>query len=303
MTLPMSLDSAAAVKRYQEIRSRLPNATHPETSRHVNNLTDLMDDIDVFILDGFGVLNVGEDVVPGAVEHVQELQRHGKTVKVITNGAGKPVEQTFGKYENWGFDFQLEDVISSRDALAEELTTRKPDFLWGFMAPGFSEIERLAPKSVFLLDDKNLYDQVDGFVLLSTGEWNTQRHELMRASLAARSRPVLVGNPDLVAPHAAGFSVEPGLFAHDLADACDAEPLFYGKPFIDVFTMMEKRLTVSDKKRIAMVGDTLHTDILGGALAGWSTVLITDHGLLKGLDVEEAINTSGIRPDFIASTT
>ena len=31
-----------------------------------------------------------------------------------------------------------------------------------------------------------------------------------------------------------------------------------------------------------MVGDSLHTDILGGAAAGMTTVLITDHGLFRG---------------------
>ena len=31
--------------------------------------------------------------------------------------------------------------------------------------------------------------------------------------------------------------------------------------------------------RLAMVGDTLHTDVLGGAAAGCRSVLVTDHGL------------------------
>ncbi|MFD1810358.1 HAD hydrolase-like protein [Gemmobacter lanyuensis] len=34
-----------------------------------------------------------------------------------------------------------------------------------------------------------------------------------------------------------------------------------------------------------MVGDTLHTDILGGQAAGHGTILVTDHGLFKGRDV------------------
>jgi ribonucleotide monophosphatase NagD (HAD superfamily) len=52
-----------------------------------------------------------------------------------------------------------------------------------------------------------------------------------------------------------------------------------------------------------MVGDTLHTDILGGAQAGWKTVLVTDHGLLRGENVEQAIARSGIVPDYIVATT
>ena len=56
-------------------------------------------------------------------------------------------------------------------------------------------------------------------------------------------------------------------------------------------------------ERIAMVGDTLHTDILGGAAAGWGTILITDHGIFRGLDVDPFIAASDLVPDVIARTT
>ena len=35
-----------------------------------------------------------------------------------------------------------------------------------------------------------------------------------------------------------------------------------------------------------MVGDGLYTDIVGGLAAGLGTVLVTDHGLLKGFRLE-----------------
>ncbi|MBX2837477.1 MAG: HAD hydrolase-like protein [Gammaproteobacteria bacterium] len=303
MSVPLTLTAHQAVARYQEVRSRFPNAHHPKHSRTVANLTELVDDIDVFILDGFGVLNVGESVVPGAVEHVSALQRAGKVVKVITNGAGKPVDLTFSKYAHWGFNFSLDDVISSRDALDRALSLLDPKLSWGFMAPDFAQIHRLATNGFWLGDTPREFDEAEGFVLLSTTQWSEAQHQMMVDSLKNHVRPVVVGNPDLVAPHPNGFSLEPGLYAHALADETGVEPEFFGKPFPDVFTLMEERLNVIDRKRIAMVGDTLHTDILGGAAFGWSTVLITDHGLLKGLDVEAAIDSSGIRPDYIAPTT
>jgi ribonucleotide monophosphatase NagD (HAD superfamily) len=52
-----------------------------------------------------------------------------------------------------------------------------------------------------------------------------------------------------------------------------------------------------------MVGDTLHTDVLGGAAAGCRTVLVTDHGLFAGRDTVPFIAASGIVPDFIVKTT
>ena len=48
-----------------------------------------------------------------------------------------------------------------------------------------------------------------------------------------------------------------------------------------------------------MIGDTLHTDILGGQGAGLATILVTDHGILAGRDTAPFIEASGIAPDII----
>ena len=52
-----------------------------------------------------------------------------------------------------------------------------------------------------------------------------------------------------------------------------------------------------------MVGDTLHTDVLGAAASGLSSVLVADHGLLAGRDPRPYIAASGIRPRYLARTT
>jgi glycerol-1-phosphatase len=59
------------------------------------------------------------------------------------------------------------------------------------------------------------------------------------------------------------------------------------------------RPDLTDPARIVMVGDTLHTDILGGAAAGVQTALVTGFGALLGLDVAQAIRQAAIRPDII----
>jgi glycerol 3-phosphatase-2 len=47
------------------------------------------------------------------------------------------------------------------------------------------------------------------------------------------------------------------------------------------------------------VGDSLHTDILGGQAAGVKTALIAGYGFFAGNDVEAPIALSGIKPDYI----
>lgn len=301
---PMTAEQAVA--RYEAINPRLPSATFPEHSIYRAHLGELVDDIDCFVLDGFGVLNVGDSAVPGAIERVNELKNLGKQVFVLTNGASFPATRTRAKYAAWGVEFSQQRVISSRDALVRSLSSQH-DKCWGFAALAASELNQVVPKAILLQDDPADYAHCDGFVLLGTGNWSIERQRLLHDALVQKPRPLLVGNPDLVAPHREKLSTEPGFYAHALADAGVAKPEFFGKPFDNAFAIVRDELStltqLVEPHRIAMVGDTLHTDILGGAQAGWKTVLVTDHGLFKGLDVETAIVRTGIRPDFIVPTT
>ncbi|MEL6751683.1 MAG: HAD hydrolase-like protein, partial [Pseudomonadota bacterium] len=97
-----------------------------------------------------------------------------------------------------------------------------------------------------------------------------------------------------------GFSTESGFVAHRVADLLGGHIEFHGKPFPSVFELVRRRLPqTQEPRRICMIGDTLHTDVLGGAQAGWSTVLVSDHGLFRGHDVGPYIEKSGIVPDWI----
>jgi HAD superfamily hydrolase (TIGR01450 family) len=296
-------DAAWVCRRYEEIRPRLPNAAFPKLSRRIEHLGELIDEIDVFVLDGYGVLNVGKRGVPGAPERVAALRAAGKRVFVLTNGASHPVAQSVERYRGLGFEFTRDEIVSSRDALARAMANRQ-DRCWGFAATEVSAIGDLAANSLRLRDDPAEYDAVDGFVLLATGDWNRARHDLLLASLRTRPRPVLVGNPDLVSPREDGLAAEPGLYAHEIADLTDCVPKFYGKPFANAFELVRERIGPEvPPDRIAMVGDTLQTDILGGAGMGWRTALVLGHGLLKGFPAGSLDRLSDIRPDFIADTT
>ena len=90
---------------------------------------------------------------------------------------------------------------------------------------------------------------------------------------------------------------------------------WYGKPYGPAFNLALARMQIRldnlsnrpldhpfDAGRIAMVGDSLHTDILGGAAAGMTTVLITDHGLFRGQDALPFCISCGLLPDWIVRT-
>lgn len=298
-------NTEGAFRRYEAARARLPTTRFPQTSRSVTDLSETLDDFDLFVLDGFGVLNVGESAVEGAAARVAQLRAAGKSVLVLTNGATSALPDALAKYQRLGFDFSADEVISSRAVMVEALAAFPADIVWGVSAMGAASLKALPVRTVPLLDDPAPYRNADAFLLLSTGDWSERRQAFLADALGARTRPVLVANPDIVAPFESGFSLEPGLFAHDLADAGLAVPQFYGKPFANAFSFVLARIGkgAPPAERIAMVGDTLHTDILGGAAAGWSTVLVASHGLFRGHDVAPYIAASGIVPTVIAHTT
>ncbi len=293
------MNVAEAFTSYENVRHRLPSAKFGRASKALPNLDALADEIDVFLLDAFGVLNIGDTAIKGVPERVARLQKAGKRVMVVSNAAGFPHAKLMEKYKSLGYNFSPEDVITSRKATLHALHNA-PSLKWGLMATpslGRGDIEPF--DMTYLAEDAAAYDEAEAFVLLGSAEWTEARQSLLEASLRKAPRPVYVGNPDIVAPRETGFSVEPGHFAHRLADQTGIEPEFFGKPFGNIFDLAFARLGDVDPERTVMVGDSLHTDILGGQAAGLKTALIADFGFFGGHDVERPIKASGIQPDYI----
>ncbi len=295
-------ETAWAFAQYERIRPHLPRTQAKGAAKRVANLGALMDEFDVFLLDAFGVLNVGDTPIPGAPEQVAALQAAGKKVMVLTNGASFPAAISLAKYRRFGFDFTAENVISSRDVLAAHLANLPPK-RWAAMAPEGARLDTMGISATMLTESPAGFEQAEGFLLIGSGGWTARQQQLLHTSLRAKPRPVLVGNPDLVAPRETDLSREPGWFAHELARATGLMPQFFGKPFSGIFAEAKRRFGPVPAHRVAMVGDTLHTDILGGAAAGFRTVLIENHGLFSGENVADYIEKSDIHPDFIAPTT
>jgi glycerol-1-phosphatase len=294
------VSAEAAFLRYEAVRARLPVATFPEASRRVESLADVADSYDAFVLDAFGVLNVGEVPVPGAVARMADLRAQGKRLIVLTNAASYSRGAAVQKFRRLGYDFTADEIISSRDVAVANLPPLGGT--WGALAAEGDSFDDLAFHVSDVIGTGD-FDAPDGFLFLSTTRWTGALQSRLHAALSHRPRPLVVANPDIVAPRGHDLSLEPGLFAHGLIDALGCDVHWFGKPFPHAFTEAARRLAGIPPARIAMVGDTLHTDVLGGAAAGFGTVLIAAHGIFAGLDAGGYIARSGIRPDVIARTT
>ena len=289
-----------AFDRYESVRARLPLATFPATSLHARDLSDVADRYDAFILDAFGVLNVGTTPIPGAVARMAQLRAMGKRLIVLTNAASYTRAEALAKYRALGFDFTADEIVSSRDAAVSRLP---PGLRWAAIAAAGDSFADIPADVTDLIDHPDALPRADGILFLSSIRWTPDRQARLTAALRDTPRPVIIANPDIVAPREDGLTVEPGAFAHDLTDATGIACRYFGKPFPDAYDDALARLPGVPRHRIAMVGDTLHTDVLGGRAAGIGSVLVTDHGLFAGRDTAPYIQRSGIAPDVIVPTT
>ncbi|RBW48558.1 HAD family hydrolase [Marinobacter sp. F3R11] len=294
-----------AFDAYQRIRPRLPEPVSTSiTPELVPSLAAIADRFDGFIFDAFGVLNAGDMALPTAVARFHDLQAMGKHCLVLSNAATAPQQQLVQKYRNLGFPLTQDQLISSRMLVTDALASA-PEQTWAVMAPASAHADQLPCRSFVITSQivqtsREKLDSADAILMLSAQDWTEELQHGLIDSLRRRPRQVWVANPDLVAPRENGLSLEPGHYAHHLTDATGLDTVFFGKPFSNAFDAAKSRLAHIPASRLLMVGDTLHTDILGGRCAGISTMLVTAHGALKGMDVNACIATSGIVPDFIA---
>ena len=76
------LTTQSIFDRYQEVRARFPQVSAREDSVEIRSLLDIADSIDAFVFDAFGVLNVGETMIPGADKRLDELRERGCAVRI-----------------------------------------------------------------------------------------------------------------------------------------------------------------------------------------------------------------------------
>ena len=307
LTLPasnaMSLDAALTI--YEALRPIMPKAA-PGAQRMADRLSDILPQFDALILDGFGVINVGADPVDGIHEFLNLAAAHDVTIMVLTNGATLETEMTAQKYANWNLPIRPHHVVSSRNAFIR-------DFLepGGFGQVGILSKQASAPPLAGMLSladydagDDDFWAQADHFAFLSAMDWQEEDQARLEAALQKRPRPVHIANPDVTSPQSTFYAPEPGYWAARLMQTCDVPVHWYGKPHQPAYNLAFDALRMVaggdiPRHKVGMVGDSLHTDILGASAAGMQSILLTSYGLFREGGALQAIERTGICPDWI----
>jgi glycerol-1-phosphatase len=287
-------DASSVFERYEAIRHRLPSARFGTSTQSLGSLLDIASEADAFVFDAYGVLNIGELPIEGAAQRLDQLRAAGKAIRILSNAASYSHAAAVEKFARLGLAVTPDEIVTSRDAAICGLGPG----LWGCITAPHDDLSDIEARTCRLDLDPQDFDRVDSFLFLSSAVWTEAHQALLTESLRKRPRSVIVANADLVAPREGGLSLEPGHYAHILADQGLGHLSFFGKPYPQVHRMIEATLPEIPPARIVMCGDTLHTDILGAAARGWRTVLVTRDGLFSGADTSDFCHRSAIIPDW-----
>ena len=279
--------------------NNLRNATQVSKS-----LTNILDNFDALFLDAFGVLNIGNNLISGITETINKARDKGIILIILTNGSSFSSSRKIKQLYDLGLEFSFDEIISSRDVAERFLSLNQPEGTIGVLG-NKDEIIKIQNKETLNLEyNLDEFERVNSFLFLGTSNWDPLFQDLLKDALLTNPRPFFVSNPDIVAPHVNGFSIEPAFYTFHMINDGVNLPIWFGKPFPQIFEMALERVEKITGKnlnlsRIGMVGDTLHTDILGANSFGVKSILMTNHGLFKNEKISHMIKSTGIIPDFI----
>lgn len=265
----------------------------------------------IVFFDAYGVIRTYKGLVPGIQQTFDWLLEVEKPYYVITNDSSRSPELLAESYERYGMGHIRQEHIISSGMLAKEFLDLKVKegivaYLGTEKSAHYIEHPGLRALPLCGIDEQDL-GMVNALVLLDD-EGFDWFDGLNRAVNLLRRRPIpaIIANADGAYPmnnHDVGIAI--GGLGWMIEKITGKKFIRFGKPDSQIFMFAWELLQAQHegitKKDVLMVGDTLHTDILGGNKFGLDTALVLTGNLLPE-DFETRIIGSGIVPTYICES-
>ncbi|WP_225877810.1 HAD-IIA family hydrolase [Alkalibacter mobilis] len=245
--------------------------------------------VECYLLDMDGTIYLGNELIEGAKDFLDEIKSKGKRYIFLTNNSSKDKDAYVDKLTNLNIKATSDEVFSSGDATIYYLkknTDYKNIFLLG--TPALGNAFRKAGFNVFTQRNEAVECVVLGFDTTLTYE------KLWAACDYVRKLPYIATHPDFNCPLEGGkFMPDIGAMIAFIKASTEKEPIVIGKPKEH---MLDAILEIYDlnKEQVAMVGDRLYTDIKMGYDLGIKSVLV-----LSGESTMNDYEASDVKADFI----
>ena len=265
---------------------------------------------DVIFFDSYGVLKNSGGVLKGVPDLLLRLTQAKKDLYVITNDASKAPERMAQSFSHpvEGELIPASQIISSgllaADFLAAQVAAKKPNGRAAYLGkPSSAYYVESAGLEAIPLALWNDNEDPDAIVLLDDEGFDWFRDINHALNIIRRSlSTVVIGNADLLYPTKDGFALAVGSLANMLQPIAQKTFYRFGKPdammFVYALQAMRSARPGTKNHKVLMVGDTLHTDILGARMAGLDTVLVLSGNTLAA-QAELQIQSTGIVPTYV----
>jgi len=228
-----------------------------------------------------GVLYVGDDPIPGAIEALSRIKAR-YPVRFVTNTTQKTGKQVVETLRSMGFDIAEEEVLTALDVtkiFLKNHSSRGFYLLTDDATAFFDDLAKIEDENYVVVGDAQenfTYEKLNtAFRLLQNGG------ELIAA---AKNRYFKDNDHQL--------SMDAGGFVSALEYASGKEAHIIGKPSPDFYRLACSSMDV-DTTECLMIGDDIESDILGAQEAGLKALLVKT-GKFSPNDLK-----SDIVPDFI----
>lgn len=228
--------------------------------------TTIAERFDVFLVDLDGVVYLGSEPLPGAVESLNRLRRIGKQIRYLTNDPRPRRETISRRLGDLGLQVETEEIVTSGWATARFLSHA------GMGTVSVVGSEDLAAE--LRAQGLRLTEDEPEAVVVGADE-RTSYRDIQRAVRHIHRGATFVGtNPDGSFPTPDGPAPGAGTIVRAVETAVGVAPILVGKPEPRMFEMAQEGLP--DGARAVVIGDQVETDVLGAHRAGLTGILVAE---------------------------
>lgn len=216
----------------------------------------LADQFDAFLFDLDGVVYLGREPLPGATESLARLRNYDKKVRFLTNNPQPTREAISRRLNEMGVEANTEEIVSSGWATSEYLSRNgiSPVYIMG--SQGL--VSEIVKAGVEVVDKGSSCEAV----VVGSDEHLSYSHIRRASQLIYQGAKFIATNADSSFPSPKGPLPGTGAIVEAVKATTGAQPTVIGKPYPQMFDAAVRDLGF-EADRIAMVGDTPDTDILG----------------------------------------
>lgn len=246
-----------------------------------------MRQVKALLVDLDGVIYRGSTALPGVPEFFRTLADLDLRYMLITNNSTLTTAQFVEKVRHMGVPAREEEVLTSAEATAAYLQeVAEPGT--GVYVLGETGLRQAMIKYGFDVEAPN-----PRYVVVGMDRQLTYDKLYRACNLVVNGATLIGSNPDTTLPTENGIIPGSGALLAALVACTRAEPVIIGKPETRMLHLAMRRMAVSPAET-AMLGDRLDTDIVAGANAGLTTIMV-----LTGISTLEEIPQAEYKPDFV----